>query len=1048
MITTRPFATRSLPLAVLTLLFALCALPFAAYAQSATATLGGTVEDTNGALIPGCAITVTNTATAMQRRTVTSDSGQFTVPLLPPGTYTVRAERDGFAPVETRDVVLNVGDQKALKIELKAGDVNATVQVINEALLVNTSPAVTNTINRTFVGNLPLNGRSFQSLILLTPGVTAAGSSFGSDIGQFSVNGQRASSNTFSVDGVSANISATTSGGPDKDLSLAGSYAGLSAFGGTNNLVSVDALEEFKVHTSTYSAEFGRQPGAQVSLVTRAGQNDFRGSVFEYLRNDALDARNYFNQKPNPQTPLRQNQFGGVFGGPIIKNRTFFFFSYEGQRLRVPTIGNTNVPSLRLRQLASSSVVPLLNGFPIPTGPELLNGAGQPIGFAPWNFSLSLPSTLDATSLRIDHGLGKRHALFGRFNLSPSDTTSVFRTIQTVNSSRTKSITLGLTSILRPALTNEFRFNYSTQRQRQDRSSVISAGASPVDEGLLTNGLGGIGFATFQFSGQIAQVIKGTFADSEQRQFNIVNNVSLAKGGHQLKFGFDFRRLNPIYSPQSSQSITFTSSTAVINGTVNRLSIFNVDTARLRFNNLSVYGQDTWGVSRRLTVSLGLRWELNPAPTEADGKVPPVVTGISNTDVTQAVLAPKGTPFYKTFYGALAPRFGFAYAFGDTNRRTVLRGGLGVYYDLGSAGATSGYPLGGRKTLTNVAFPISVANAARPPVTIPTSVPVTTLVHATNEQLKLPYTLHWNLALEHSFGTNQAVSLSYVAAAGRRLLVSYDLNEVGAAGTIPNPNFSTILFVTNGPTSDYHSFQAQYKGRLKKGLQFLVNYTWSHAIDQVSSDIDQAILEKGNADFDVRHNLSAALSYDFPPARANKFIEAISRNWSVNGILHVQSGRPVDVFNFSGFVRADGTLLLVRPDLVAGIPLYIHDPSLPGGRRFNDAAFVDPPVDANGFPLRQGNFGRNVLRELPIYQLDASVGRTFNLSEQFKLKLSAEGFNILNHPMFGSYDNFFFAGSTTFGVPQTTLNEGLVGLNPLYQLGGPRSIQLSLRLSF
>jgi len=290
---------------------------FAVYGQTATATLSGTVKDPNSAIVPGAAVIVQNDATRLVRNAATDDSGNFTVPLLPPGTYTVTVEQSGFAVVRVPNIILNVGDQKSLAVQLKVGDVKTEVVVTPDASLINTSPAVTNTIDRTFVGNLPLNGRSFQSLILITPGVSVTTSGL-TDYGQFSVNGQRSSTNSFIVDGVSANIGTGAGvGNGANNAAFGGAYPGLTALGGTNNLVSVDALQEFKIQTSTYTAEYGRQPGGQVSLVTRSGTNEVHGSLFEYFRNEALDARDYFNTKPTSQTALRQNIFGGTVSGPL-----------------------------------------------------------------------------------------------------------------------------------------------------------------------------------------------------------------------------------------------------------------------------------------------------------------------------------------------------------------------------------------------------------------------------------------------------------------------------------------------------------------------------------------------------------------------------------------------------------------------------------------------------------------------------------------------------------------------------------------------------------
>src|SRR6266536_1781442 len=302
----RPFAfalrsllpTRSLPLAVLTivvlLLTAHCSL-FTVAAQSATATLSGSVVDANGAVIPGVQITIENNGTTFRREITTNDEGNFTIPLLQPGTYTILARREGFAPVRVTDVVLNVGDQKALQIQLKAGDVNATVTVDSNAETVRTDGSLGTLVDRQFVAPMPLNGRSLQALIQLTPGVVLTANTGGATSGaQFSVNGQRTTSNYFMVDGVSANTGINVSTFSFPGVSGSGQTAGTTALGGTNSLVSLDALQEFRIETSSYAAEFGRTPGGQISLVTRGGTNQFHGNVSYYFRNEALDANNWF----------------------------------------------------------------------------------------------------------------------------------------------------------------------------------------------------------------------------------------------------------------------------------------------------------------------------------------------------------------------------------------------------------------------------------------------------------------------------------------------------------------------------------------------------------------------------------------------------------------------------------------------------------------------------------------------------------------------------------------------------------------------------------
>jgi len=1047
-------------------------------AQTASATLSGTVQDQQGSVVPGAAVSIVSNATGARRNVSTDDNGSFTLTFLPPGTYVVTVSREGFASVQVNDVVLNVADSKSLALELKVGDASApTVDVTADAFLVNTGTSVQTTIDETIVRNMPLNGRSFSSLVLLTPGVTISRSDQG--FGQFSVNGQRASANYFTVDGVSANIGIPALSSAQDNIGTSGGYPGQGASGGTSNLVSQDALQEFKIQTSSYTAESGRQPGAQVQVVTKGGGNTFHGSAYDYLRNEAFDARNYFNKKPAPQTPVRQNIFGGTFSGPLPflrfgdgggslftsgKDRTFFFFSYEGQRLRLPVRGAPQVPSLRLRNIAAVSVKPILNAFPIPNGPETTTTAActQPLppappdptcapnnrrysGFAPFNYSISNPSEQDTISVRIDHAVTAKHTVFGRFNEAPSESTAFNTNFWQTRTASTRTLTLGLTSVFNSRMSNELRFNYSKQLGFSQNSFSSIGGAVPPDISVLTNGFAGAGIVQLSFGPGFPVVLTsgGDAIKNVQRQINLADNFMWVNGAHQLKFGVDYRQMSPTAAPQDQQTVTFTSESGVVNAVAGSASVFRRDAARIRYTNFSAYAQDTWKVNRRLTLDLGLRWEVNPAPTEADGKMPAVVRGVNGvTDFSNAVLAPAGTEFYKTFYTAFAPRLGAAYLLNSKpGKETVVRGGFGVFYDLGGSG-NNGLPMSLSRSFPSsicpnpISFPLNATCAERVPIVVPTTTPVAVTVSAINENLKLPYSLHWNAAVEQSLGKSNAVTLSYVASAGRELLTAVALNGL-VGGVRPNRNFSSINYTYNGPSSDYHSFQAQYRARFKR-FNAVVNYTWSHAIDEISSDVVFiAQLERGNADFDIRHNLSAAFHYDIPTLRMGRIAEAVLGGWSLDGIVHIQSGRPIEI---AGLTTIDGRTVQQRPNYNFGQPLYIDDPTVPGGRRFNSAAFSAPPAGV------QGSFGRNVMRELPIYQLDLSLGRTITLHERLKLQLKGDVFNVLNHPMFGYGTTTPFAISDAFGVPNTTLNTALGGLNGLYQIGGPRSIQLSAKL--
>ncbi|HWR37388.1 MAG TPA: carboxypeptidase regulatory-like domain-containing protein [Clostridia bacterium] len=1079
------YSASGLTIVVLLVIATLIFTP-ASYGQSTAATITGTVVDQTGAAIPDVKIALTNINTNVRRQITTNKEGCFILPQLEPGNYKLQAFREGFALVDIPDITLNANDRRDLQIKLRVGAAAESVTVSASAITVNTSDGtVASVIDRQFVDNLPLNGRTFQSLVMLTPGVvqtTAAGGS----VGQFSVNGQRSNTNSFYVDGVSANAGfiATAGGGGSNSLGqqLSGATPGMSALGTTATMVSVDAMEEFKIQTSTYSAEFGRQPGGQVQLVTRSGTNTFHGSLFNYLRNDVLDARNYFHKDLKP--PLRMNDFGGTLGGPIVKDRTFFFFSYEGLRLRLPETENSYVPSLRLREQAAPAFQTLLNAWPLPTGPEkVLNG--KPTGWAPFLAAYSNPSSMDAFSLRIDHTFNEKLTLFGRYAETPSDNLERQMMVLTGDVASNRTLTLGATSALTCNLSNELRMNYTRSRGQYNRTMDDFGGAVPIDPSILLNGNTGtgtrLGTFTINIPGGSTSVLQaGDFNDSYNRQINIVDNLSYAMGGHHLKFGVDYRRLSPTYGPTEYYSMASVNSQDLmvntgVAGWVPRLYSLNVtqkQAVRPRFDNLSLYLADTWRASRRLTVDYGVRWELNPPPSDANGIKPLILSGItgnleSGFDTSTATLAPPDAPFYKTFYTAFAPRVGVAYQLNQASgRETVLRGGFGVFYDLGSGQSLNGfslYPFNVSLNTKNLPYPVSAAQAAAPALpTQPYPATIASNVFATNPDLKLPYTLQWNVALQQSLGNNQTFTLSYVASAGRDMLTTHRLNNLlnNNLGPRPNPNYWMIMYTTNASTSDYNSLQAQYQRRLANGLQMMASYTWSHALDTVSDEASNGSMTRGNADFDVRHNFSTAVTYEIPKLRTGALpeplgliVKSLANGWSVDSTVYAQTGAPFDL-SAGTLYRLDGTTLEIRPDVVAGMPQWIDDASVPGGQRLNPDAFALPPFvlgGANGktpFFTRQGTLGRNELRLPGIWQVNMSVGRKFNLTEKFKLQFKVDAFNVFNHPVFGDYDFGFAPGDTQLGVPKETLNKSRGVLNELFQMGGNRSLQLSLRITF
>jgi hypothetical protein len=464
-------------------------------------------------------------------------------------------------------------------------------------------------------------------------------------------------------------------------------------------------------------------------------------------------------------------------------------------------------------------------------------------------------------------------------------------------------------------------------------------------------------------------------------------------------------------------------------------------------------------------LTYGVRWDVDFVPQSSNGPAFSPVTGFNLNDLTQLALAPAGSPLYKTTYGNVAPRLGVAYQLSRSqDRQTVLRGGFGVFYDLASSEAgnligAGAYPFGASNgPLFGGTFPLSPAVAAPPSITPPNA--TSGNLFATDPNLELPYTLEWNVALEQALGKQQSISASYIGASGKRLLQSLSAQT---------PSFRTAQIVTNDGTSNYDALQVQFQQRLSHGLQALASYSWLHSIDTASAGSTVLVSNnlvpgaisgnRASSDFDIRHAFTMGTTYSIPAPRMNALSNTILQGWSVQNTLVATSAPPVDVrdSNFNTF--ASGIFADVRPDIVPGQPFYLYGSQYPGGKAFNVAAFQNPP-NAGSSALRQGNVPRNFLRGFGVTQWDFAVHREFPIRESLRVQFRAEIFNILNHPNFGPpnsgwpfapfglatrmFGQYLNGGNANGGVS----NAGGGAFNPLYQLGGPRSIQLALKLSF
>jgi hypothetical protein len=1058
-------------------LLSVCALTLTLplLAQSPNGVLNGLVVDPSNQVIVGADIVGVNDVTGVQYATKTNGEGIYVLPSLPPGPYRLQVSKVGFKTLIKPDIILNVQDALAINFTLPVGALSETVTVEGGAPLVNTeSAAVGTVVNRQFAENLPLNGRSFQTLVQLTPGVVPVSVS-AADGGQFSVSGQRAASNYWMVDGVSANIGIATFGVTGNGLS--GGLPSFSVQGGTNSLVSVDALQEFRIQTSTYAPEFGRTPGGQISIVTRSGTNQWHGSAFDYLRNDVLDANDWFANHHRLAKPQeRQSDFGGTFSGPIVRDRTFFFFSYEGLRLRLPQVEETTVPDLSSRQNAILTMQPYLNAFPRPNGSAPIDSEGNPVpGAAQFNASFSNQSTLDAYSLRLDHRINEKVGIFGRYNYSPSQVLdrgfggSPLSSLA-LSAITTQTATVGVSWDFSPRIINDLRLNYSRTTGRSHSYLDTFGGAVPLPPLPLPSPYTSqdAEFSMNVFSLSNADFVLGDGARNMQRQVNIVNTLSVQKGAHSLKIGVDFRRLSPRYDIASyAQNAFFLSVPDAQSGSLLASTLAAERNATLRFLNLGIFVQDTWRILPRLVATYGIRWDVDFPPLSLNGPSLPAITGYNVDDLSGLALAPPGTSPFNTSYKGVAPRVGVAYQISQSPQwQTVFRGGAGVFYDLatsefGNLLASSAYPFGAFSVEFGGTFPLMPSAAAPPPIMAPAPSAPGTLT-AFDPKLQLPYTLEWNLAVEQALGRQQTLSATYVGAVGQRLIQTAQISS-------PTPSVSLARLVGNSSSSDYGALELQFQRRLSQGLQTVASYTWSHSIDDGSAGSygnganllvpgSNRNLDRGPSDFDIRNAFSAGVTYEIPASKPNAFTAAILGGWSTENLLLARSAPAVNVY-YSSFLTLLSAYTQIRPDVVSGQALYLNGAQYPGGKAFNPLAFTSPPTDpATHAPLRQGDLGRNALRGFNSTQWDFAVHRDFPIRDSWKLQFRAELFNVLNHPNLAppignlgsprALRTQFGQSAATFGQYLSGGSLGGGATSPLYQIGGPRSVQLALKLLF
>ncbi|MGI9064989.1 MAG: carboxypeptidase regulatory-like domain-containing protein [Pyrinomonadaceae bacterium] len=1028
-----------------------------AFAQTVGASIQGTVTDSAGAVVDSAKVTVRNVGTRASKEITTDSAGRYHLPLFQPGEYEVEVSAQGFQMANHRGITLAVGQQLVLDMALLPGQVSSTVTVVADPNSINTtSAAMSGLVNDKQMRDLPLNGRSFQQLALLQPGVTAARAA-GSDVvggrtPKISINGARPEQNSFLLDGT--DIDNTYNKTP-------GSVGGV--------LLGVEAVLEFQVLTNAYSAEFGKSAGGVINAVTRAGTNDLHGSLFEFHRNSALDAKNYFDRKSSPIPPFKRNQFGGVLGGRLRKDKTFFFATYESLIERLGITGLTSVPDDNARQgilpgqavftVNSQSAVLLDKLFPHSNGNNLGGGVAE------YFFSRTQPTDEHFIQGRIDHHFSKRDTLFGRYTFdngkvnrwSASTPPDSF----TKERSRNQYVTIEQQHTFSSTLLNTARigFNRSTQQAQSVRTVELP------ESSLFVPG-DPMGFITIR---GVANDIGG---DVRLPRFDRLNNyqwgdsVFLTKGAHALRLGFQGQRIqfNQYSLPQLGGIATFNNLTAFLKGQVGQFD-WVLPQARDGVRGYrqwfwAMFGQEDYKPRPNLTLNLGLRYELVTVPREVNGKV----TNLRNvTDSKMTV----GDPWHSnpSKYN-FAPRIGVAWdPFKDG--KTSVRAGFGIFYDeiLPKYYVFSGAPpFRFSSSLTNVTLPLAPLIASKNPGN------VLAVVQSINFDLQSPYLMQYNLSVQRSLPGNVDITIAYVGSRGNHLirigeanLAPFHIDQNGRTvfdGTTKdatgqntccrrNPNFLGTFQRITDAQSFYNSLQLSVIKRYSHGLRAQLSYTFSHSVDDASginsqdfnnnvqygSNWYQRKTDRGLSAFNVKHNLVANWTYDLPFAQsATGAKAAFLRGWQLNNIIALASGPPFTVrlgFNRSGNLNTTSFAANDRPDSVPGINPVIGRPD----QYLDIKAFALPPVNT------QGNLGRNTMIGPGLVAIDASVSKMFQLGEGRTLQFRTEVFNLPNHPNFAipsgltSFTNATGAVSPTFGKITSTTTTS-------------RQIQFGLKLNF
>jgi len=955
---------------------------FAASAQTFRGTILGTVTDASGAAVAGAKVTVKNADTGLTREVTTSDDGSYVVPELPIGNYSVTVEKQGFRAGVVTALRVEVSQERRADVALQPGELAQKIEVTGETLpqVESTSDTLGGIVEARVVTNLPVNGRDYTKLIYLVPGVAGSPDQITDSpgsFGVFSVNGARGRANNFLLDGTDMNDGYRN----DPSINEAG------VFGTPATILPVEAVAELRV-LSNYEPEYGRSAGGVINIVTKSGTNDWHGSALEFFRNNALDARNYFNQAGSPQNPFHNNQFGGSLGGPIAHDKTFIFLDYEGVREKGAEASTACVPT---RQDITDNTPPgginpvianLLakNPWPQPNlSGSCIGNTVEPV--MPDNISLATPfsNRVDSAIVKIDHNFSKDNLLTGRYYFGDSDQSFPLALVggglvpgfNTATPTRVQLVSLSYVSVLTPSLVNESRLGWNRfaegffpQDRSFDPSTIgLNTGATAYNFGLPKIGVSG--FAP----------IGADNGDPRQRvdtNWHYIDNISWKRGRHDVKLGYEFRRtsISQIFNRGFRGTLGFGTLSAFLSGTPDGGSQRQGNTNRNTFENShAFYLQDSFRWTRSFTFNFGLRYDYFGVVQEKHGNF---------TNINPQTGAPilLGTAqLYQPDYNNFSPRSSIAWDLTGKGR-TVVRAGYGFFYDafsqdffMGHLPFNSGFDPGPAYSGFG---PNPISSAGANPGPLSSSTPVygfafpMTDAFGVDPNIRTPYMQNFNLNVQQELAKHMVLQVGYVGSNGHKLFRFRDINQptqaditacdlgqsaaCGGPGATPMIHDGSVPRFVGGPldvfvnwqessaNSVYHALQMSLRINEWRGLTSTLNYVWSHSIDDASDGEDfvpnaaqpndsraPIRFNRGNSNFDVRHRLTWNYIYEFPNRKGDW--KRLTDGWGINGIVSVQSGQPFQLnYNFEDDYDGSGEFF-GRPDVVAPIVYHRRDPN-------------------------------------------------------------------------------------------------------------------------